>query len=247
MMRMRTTSWLVMAVVTLAVVWADRVPARATTPEQAPVLDRFLALDPSVPTQYRALRHFDAKNDRFNSVAWMDVWTETDERGFRYEIADEGGSDYIRSRVFRGTLETEQRSWDSHAPASAEIAMSNYSFNDVSVQADGLVRVTVKPRRKDLLLVDGWIFLKPQDADLVRIEGRLSKSPSFWTRGVHIVRHYERIGGVRVPIALEMASNVLIAGTSTFAMRWDYQSVNAVHVGDPTPRRSTPTQDAPRR
>jgi len=81
MMRMRTTSWLVMAVVILAVVWADRVPARATTPEQSPVLDRFLALDPSVPTQYRALRHFDAKNDRFNSVAWMDVWTETDERG----------------------------------------------------------------------------------------------------------------------------------------------------------------------
>jgi hypothetical protein len=98
--------------------------------------------------------------------------------------------------------------------------------------------VTVKPRRKDLLLVDGWIFLRPENGDLVRIEGQLSKSPSFWTRGVHVVRHYERIAGVRLPVALETASNVRIAGKSTFKMRWEYESVNSNRIGHPTPRTS---------
>src|SRR3954470_11591890 len=69
----------------------------------AAVLERFLAAEHAPLTQYRALRRFDARNDKFNSTAWMEVWTEADSRGFRYEIAAEGGSDYIRQRVFRGT------------------------------------------------------------------------------------------------------------------------------------------------
>jgi hypothetical protein len=200
------------------------------------VLERFLALDRAPLTQYRALRHFEARNDAFKSMAWMAVWTEADSRGFRYEIAGEGGSNYIRTRVFRGTLETEQRAWASNAHEQAAVTPVNYSFNEPAIQADGSVRVMVTPRRKDLLLVDGWIVLNPETADLVRIEGQLSKSPSFWARGVHVVRHYERIAGVRVPVGLETTSRILIAGRSTLTIRWEYESVNGDRVGTPTTR-----------
>jgi hypothetical protein len=196
----------------------------AVTP--ALVLDRFLALQRTPLTQYRALRRFEARNDKFNSTAWMDVWTEADSSGFRYDVAAEGGSDYIRARVFRGTLQTEQRSWASNAQERAAVSAGNYTFADSLIQADGSVRVAVKPRRKDLLLVDGWIVLHPQSAELLCIEGQLSRAPSFWTRRVHIVRRYERIGGVHVPVALETTSHVLIAGQSTFTIRWEYESVN---------------------
>jgi hypothetical protein len=200
------------------------------------VLERFLTLDPAPLTQYRALRRFEARNDAFKSTAWMDVWTEADGRGFRYDIAAEGGSEYIRGRVFRGTLETEQRSWASNAHERAAVTSVNYRFNERSIEADGSVRVMVTPRRKDSLLVDGWIVLQPETADLVRIEGQLSKSPSFWARGVHIVRHYERMAGVRVPVALETTSRVLIAGRSTLTIRWQYESVNGERVGTPITR-----------
>jgi len=201
------------------------------------VLERFFALDGSGPTQYRALRRLDARNDKFNSVAWMDAWTDADPRGFRYEIVAEGGSHYIRSRVFRETLEAEQRSWTSHAHERAMLNRVNYSFEDATVQDDGLVRVSVKPRRNGLLLVDGWIFLR-QDGDLVRIEGQMTKSPSFWARGVQVVRRYERVAGLRVPVGLETVSNLRIAGKSSFTMRWAYESVNGKRVGNPEPRRS---------
>ena len=221
---------LCVGVAAVAVV-AVRADGPATNPAAAAaVLERFLSLDVESLTQYRALRRFEARNERFNSVAWMEVWTEADSGGFRYEIAAEGGSDYIRTRVFRGTLETEQRSWAAHAHHRAAVTAINYRFADATIQADGNVRVAVTARRSDSLLVNGWIVLNAETADLVRVEGRLSKSPSVWARGVHIVRDYERIAGVRVPVALETTSRVVIAGQSTFTIRWEYESVNAQRV-----------------
>jgi hypothetical protein len=44
--------------------------------------------------------------------------------------------------------------------------------------------------------VYGSVFLEEELADLVRIEGELSKRPSFWTRKVQIMREYRRIDGV---------------------------------------------------
>jgi hypothetical protein len=213
-------------------------PARAAGPAaagSAVILQRFLALDDPTPTQYRALRHLEARNDKFEKNAWMDVWTEGDASGFRYTIVAEDGSDYIRSKVFRATLEAERKMWASGEPDRAALTPANYVFEERG-EADGLTSLTVKPRRKDILLVDGSIFLNPEDGELVRMEGRLSKPPSFWTRRVEIVRWYQRIVGFRMPIALESVANVLVAGVSTFRMRYEYESINGQRVGNPQPR-----------
>jgi hypothetical protein len=213
-------------------------PARAAGPAStsAAALQRFLSLDDPAPTQYRALRHLEARNDTFEKSAWMDVWTEGDASGFRYLIVSEDGSDYIRSKVFRATLDTERKMWASRAPDRAALTPANYVFEDGGAQPDGLASLTVKPRRKDVLLVDGSIFLNPEDGELVRMEGRLSKAPSFWTRRVEIVRWYQRIAGFRMPTALESVANVRVAGVSTFRMSYDYESINGQRVGNPQPR-----------
>jgi hypothetical protein len=156
----------------------------------------------------------------------MDVWTEADRNGFRYRIASEGGSDSIRSRVFRALLETERQSWASGAPDRAGVTPGNYTFEDRGAATDGLAELGVKPKRKDVLLVDGVIFLQPGDGDLVRMEGQLSKSPSFWTRRVQIVRQYRRFLGVRMPVALESVANVMMYGRSALTMTYEYESIN---------------------
>jgi hypothetical protein len=200
------------------------------------ILKQFLALDDPTPAQYRALRHLEARNEKFEKSAWMDVWTEGDASGFRYTIVAEDGSDYIRSKVFRATLETERKMYAAGEPDKAALTRENYVFEERGSQADGLTSLTVKPRRKDVLLVDGSIFLNPEDGELVRMEGRLSKSPSFWTRRVEIVRWYQRIAGFRMPKALESVANVLVAGMSTFRMSYEYESINGQRVGNPQPR-----------
>src|SRR6266545_3542606 len=196
------------------------------------LLQRFLSIDDPTPLQFRALRHLDATNDRFERSAWMDVWTEGDAAGgFRYTVVREGGSEYIREHVFLETLEREKQMWASGEPDHAAVTLANYTFEQGAEQPDGLASLVMKPKRKDVLLVEGSIFLNPEDGDLVRMEGRLSKSPSFWTRGVKIVRWYRRFSGIRMPVALESVANVRIAGESTFKMTYEYETINGRRVG----------------
>jgi hypothetical protein len=208
----------------------------ASTPAQpqATVLQRFLARAEEPPVEYRALRRLEAQNPKFKQSAWMLAWTEYDRvNGFRYQIVDEGGSGYIRNKVLRAALEGEQKIWTDREPQKASFTHDNYMFEDGAAAPDGLASVGVKPKRKDVLLVEGAIFVQPGDGELSRIEGKLSKTPSFWTRRVDVVRRYERKAGVRVPISIESVAQVLIAGRSTFKMTYEYQTINGQPVGDP--------------
>jgi hypothetical protein len=200
------------------------------------ILQRFLALDDPTPTQFRALRHLEARNEKFEKSARMDVWTEADANGFRYTIVCEDGSDYIRSKVFHASLDAERDMWSTGSPDQGAVTPANYVFEDRGAQPDGLASIAMKPRRKGLLLVDGAIYLNPDDGELVRIEGQLTKTPSFWTRRVEIVRWYQRIAGFRMPTALESVANVRVAGVSTFRMTYEYESINGQRVGNPQPR-----------
>ena len=208
----------------------QRVEAGYVEGERIAVLERFLATDNSSPTEFRARRHLEARTARLDLAAWMDVSTEGTASDFRYTILGEGGSDYIRSHVFRTALETERQMWRSDAPDHAAITPKNYTFEDRGAQPAGLARVGVKPKRKDLLLVDGSIFLRPDDGDLVTVDGTLSKNPSLWVRHVRVVGHYERIAGVRLPVAFESVANIVIAGESTFTMTYNYEMVNGQHM-----------------
>jgi hypothetical protein len=201
------------------------------------VLQRFLARGEEPPVEYRALRRLEAQNPKFKQSAWMLAWTEYDHvNGFRYQIVDEGGSGYIRSKVLRAALEGEQKIWANREPQKASFTHDNYLFDDGPPSPDGLAALGVRPKRKDVLLVQGSIFVQPSDGELARIEGTLSKSPSFWTRRVDVVRRYERKGGVRVPVSIESVAHVLIAGRSTFKMTYEYQTINGQTVGDPQVR-----------
>jgi hypothetical protein len=200
------------------------------------IVQRFLALADPSPTGYRALRRLDAGNENLTRTAWMDVWTEFDASGvFKYTVVGEGGSGYIRSKVFRASLETEKKMYASGAPGRAALTPENYLFAEGAV-SDGLSAVPVTPRRKDVLLVNGSIFLSPVNGDLVRIEGRLSKAPSFWVREVDVVRCYRRIAGVRMPVSVEATANIRLAGKATFRMTYEYETVNGQQIGSPEPR-----------
>lgn len=207
------------------------------TPAPSSALERYLARGEEPTVEYRALRHLEASNAHFGVRGWMDVWTEyTRAGGFRYDVVAEGGSRQVRNRVLRPALDGERRMWEAREPQRASVTRDNYIFSDSPKVQDGLAPLGITPRRKDVLLVEGSIFVEPSDGELRRIEGKLSKSPSIWTRRVDIVRHYERIGGVRVPVSIRSVAHVLIAGESTFSMSYEYETINGKHVGNPQPK-----------
>jgi hypothetical protein len=206
------------------------------------MVERFLARDDKGPVRYRALRRLEAHNKHFGASAWMDVWTDVDAAGgLRYDVAAEGGSGYIRKRVFLAALDGEQKMLREGDPQRAHLDLTNYIIADGGV-ADG--SLTIKPRRKDVLLIDGRIFINPQDGDLLRIEGRLSKNPSFWTRRVDITRRYGRLAGVHVPLELKSDAQIFIAGESTFRMTYEYETINGERVGSPQARETDKVESA---
>ena len=187
--------------------------------------------------EYRALRRMHAWSERFNQEAWMDAYTTLRNGHFEYTIVSERGSDTIRNKVLRKMLEREQELVNNGDADKAEISEENYSFKQPETDDSGSTVVPIEARRKDILLVNGQMVIDPNNGELVRVEGRLAKNPSFWTTLVNVVRRYARIGGVRVPVATDSTAKIRFAGTSQLEVRYEYESVNGQPVSLTAERR----------
>ena len=174
---------------------------------------------------YRAVRRLEAENrDR---KGWLEAVTEyAPPTGFRYQITAEGGSEYIRRKVLHAILEGERDVIGQGEMARSSLDVANYRFQANGIDRDGLANVLVSPRRKERVLVAGTMFLEPSDGALVRLQGRLAKSPSLWVKHVDIVRTYERIGGTVVPVALETKADVRFVGEATLRMTYRYLEID---------------------
>ena len=206
-------------------------------PQSRPIIDgafidKFLAPDQQPLVSYRALRQLTASTRGGRLQATVSAWTTLDPvKGFSYEIVSEEGSSIIRRKVLIAALEAERKAIGSTDADNASLTRANYEFLGLADEQDDLTRVDVKPRRKSMMLIDGSLFLRNDSADLVRVEGELSQRPSFWTRKVRIVREYERLDGVHVPVAMRSTADVLIVGSSSFSMTYQYSQINGRAVG----------------
>ncbi len=195
-----------------------------------PVLHRFLTRADERLVEYRGTRRLDGRNARMNLDGWMEVATELGADGFHYQVISEGGSEMIRRRVFRSMLDNEERIVATGDAERSSFTSMNYELTPAATEEAGLVKLIAHPRRRDVTLIDGAVFITDTDADLVRVEGRLAKNPSFWTKRVEIVKHYGRIGGLRVPVRVDSTAQMRLAGTSTLTMTYDYEMINGVTV-----------------
>jgi hypothetical protein len=201
----------------------------ATVPDAADdSIRQFLAQDGAQPS-YRAVRRLEAENG--SRTGWLEALTEySQETGFRYEVTTEGGSSYIRSKVLRAVLDGEQEVIAQGEAARSALARANYTFQTNGVDAKGLANILLSPRRKERVLVSGMMFLQ-RDGGLVRLEGRLAKSPSFWVKHVDIVRSYERINGATVPVTLESNAELRMLGAATLRMTYTYSEIDGHPIG----------------
>jgi hypothetical protein len=195
-----------------------------------PVLHRFLSRTDEPLTTYRGTRRLEGRNEKFNVAASMEIATELSADGFRYRVLREAGSDLIRGRVFRAMLASEEQIFATGDAARSAISSTNYELTAADSAEPGLVKLFARPKRKDVTLIDGAVYITDTDADLVRVEGRLAKSPSFWTRRVDVVKEYTRIAGLRVPVRVESVAQIRFAGISTMTMTYDYEMINGVDV-----------------
>lgn len=231
---MRTAAVSLCLVGSVAAVCAS---ARPPAEDQPAIVQKFLAAEEQTLTSYHAIRRMSASTRGGRMQATIEAQTTLDPvNGFRYSIVSEEGSALIRRKVLIAALEAEERAYQSTESGNARLNAANYDFLGVTVASANLVKIDVRARRRHQMLIDGALFVDGASADLVRMEGELSKRPSFWTRRVRIVREYSRIDGVHVPVSMQSTADVLIVGSSSFSMTYRYTEINgrpvsAEHAG----------------
>ena len=180
---------------------------------------------------YVAIRRLESDNQRHQQEAWLVVRTELKEDGaFTWQVLDEGGSEFIRNRVLRrgareGGAGASRRPGPPRRPDRRQLHV---------LHADAGGRRGPRghrARRREDMLVKGELLMSPE-GELLRVEGDLVKRPSFWTKSVHLVRHYGRVDGTHVPVRLDMVAQVRIVGASRLSMTYQYLQINGRPVQD---------------
>jgi hypothetical protein len=201
----------------------------ATLPHAADIsIRRFLSQNDGQHA-YHAVRRLEAENG--DRRGWIEADTEfSAQRGLNYTITAEGGSGFIRSRILKGVLEAERDLIAKGDIARGAVSANNYEFEPGGVDAEGLAVVMLSPRRKDRLLVDGTLLLRPRSGDPVRLQGRLVKSPSFWARNIDVVWTYARFGAVIMPVELRSKADIRFMGTASLRVSYLYSEIDGRHV-----------------
>ena len=186
---------------------------------------------------YVAFRRLEAENPKTGKQAWMEVRTAVGADGvLTIDVLGEGGSEQIRSRVFRAALERERSLLAKRPSAHAMGETDNYECSTPVPDASGLLRIPLRPGPKGgENLVVGHMFLQPSTGDVVRVAGRLAKNPSFWVSHVDVEWSYARVlNDIVLPVSLQSTAKLKIFGVSTFRMTYDYLSVDGQPVSSST-------------
>jgi hypothetical protein len=217
---------------TMAIAMLVSPGVRATVTDAADSsIRRFLAQNDDLHP-YRAFRRLEAENG--DRKGWVEADTEYSAlRGFRYDITAQGGSSYIRRKILWALLDGEREMIAQGDIGRSALAQANYEFRPYGVDADGLAHVLLSPRRKDGVLVRGTLFLRARDGAPVRLQGRLTKSPSFWVKNIDIVRTYARVGGTVMPVALESSADVRWFGPAVLHMTYTYSEIDGRSIVSP--------------
>jgi hypothetical protein len=204
---------------------SDDAPAGASAS-----IERFLAQRETPLTSAVARRHLVATTGGGTMSGWIDACTFLEGSRMRYAILAQGGSGAVRKRALIAALDGEVKARRDGDPGRASLLPANYEFTPADPSGE-VLRIKLTPKRKDSMLIDGSMTLARDGGEFLSVEGRLVKSPSFWTRQVHVTRRYARIAGVRVPVSMQSEAKVLVVGASTFEMSYSYLTINGAPVG----------------
>jgi hypothetical protein len=207
---------------------ADSRATAAGDPDAAAALGRFLAR-PARVHEYVASRRLEASG--WGHHGWLDADTSfTIASGLSYEVTSEGGSGYIRARVLRSLLDAERDLIARGDGLAAALSAANYRFTPEGIDDEGLAVIRLLPLRKETALIAGRMLLTPDTGDLVRVEGRLSRNPSFWVSRASIVRSHRRIDGAVMPVSLDTTAHLRLLGSSALRMTYEYSRIDERQV-----------------
>lgn len=128
-------------------------------------------------------------------------------------------------KIVRGILEHEAKlAADAVREGRVRNAVNeqNYKFALVGRQiVDGrpCFVLQITPKHKQEYLVDGRAFVDGERYQIRRIDGDLSKSPSWWLKSVHVTMSFGEVSGLWLQTATRAVADVRFVGEHTLTAR----------------------------
>jgi hypothetical protein len=155
-----------------------------------------------------------------------------------FTITSGKGSGFVRHRVFQRLMKVEEKRIRVNKDPDSLITPENYALEVVGKDRVGNSDCSVVhavPKRKEIDLFEGKIWIDNHDFAIVKIAGHLAKSPSFWIKQVDFVRDYQKIDGFWLPSREEAISAIRIFGKETLTVDYRNYTVNKLDAGQPLP------------
>jgi len=166
--------------------------------------------EPFLLTREYRMFHDDDVNPTSEVKAEISVVPPTERE---YKIVSSKGSDR-GEKVIRKILDHEDEAEKSTPPPTA-IVHQNYDFGfegEANFQGARCFVLSLKPKRKDPALVEGRAWIDANTFLIRKIEGQMSKSPSWWVKDVQLVVLFGEIGGVWTQLSSNAVAEVRILG-----------------------------------
>jgi hypothetical protein len=125
------------------------------------------------------------------------------------------GDKFVKSTVITRLLQSEVDHVEKDDGAQTAISPANYKFS-YKGKADGQGRLVyvfqVKPREKRVGLFKGRMYLDAYTGSLVRVEGSVVKSPSFFVKHIQFVQDYEDFDSFTLPVHIHSEARARLVG-----------------------------------
>ena len=137
------------------------------------------------------------------------------------------GDKFVKSNVIVRLLQSEVDHVRRREQAQTAISSENYKFsykgrsrlNDANVHV-----YDVKPRHKRVGLFKGKIFVEASSGRLLRAQGRIVKSPSFFIKKIDFVQDYATVDGFTFPVHIHSEAETRLVGKAIVdIVQRDYQ------------------------
>jgi len=183
---------------------------------------------------YKSYRTYFVHNDRFHFQRELPVRMDyTAPWSKAYSVPAEQASGIFYSKVFQRILDSEVQHARPGFSKVTGITSHNYDFTlegAETVDGEPCWRLRLNPKRESKFLLKGLIWISQADHQTVRLDGHPAKSPSFWTKDVHLIRSYRKVGNYWLPWEDRSVNEIRIFGRTEF--RIDYQRYELPGLAD---------------
>ena len=194
------------------------------------------------PVPYQVMREYrlsGSKDSRSDSEVTAEVdFSPPTSKDYRIQKSSGSGRGL---QVVRRLLDHEVAAADNQGRTA--LTRENYDFSyGGEATLDGqlcyLLRLT--PKRKEVDLISGQVWVDEQSFVVRQIEGELAKTPSWWLRRVSVKLTFSEMGGAWLQTGMEVTADVRIVGPHTLTSRTlDYRPANDFASAGPSIQSAT--------